>query len=153
MSANYIRETEETNVEGVPVQTVRTTQEVAEGPPLEPQSPQQSYRKKKVLFRAYQVIWYILGVVEVLLAFRVLLLLLGANPRSGFTSFIYALSGPFAIPFAGILRSSVTGGSVMEWSTLIGMIVYALIAYGLVKLFQLVKPTTPEEVEREVENQ
>ena len=63
-------------------------------------SPQKEYQAKKAIFRSYQVIWYLLGVIEVLLGFRVLLKLLGANVQSGFTSFIYSVSSPFALPFA-----------------------------------------------------
>lgn len=119
--------------------------------PLENQTPQQAYTKKKVIFRAYQIIWYILGLVEVLLAFRVVLQLLGANPNSGFTALIYTLSSPFAVPFRGVVRASAMGTSTMEWSTLLAMLVYLIIAFGLVKLFQLVKPTDPIEVERGTE--
>ena len=115
-------------------------------------SPQKTYETKKAIFRSYQIIWYILGVIEVVLAFRVVLKLLGANTYSGFTNFIYAISGPFALPFAGILRTSVSSGSVFEWSTFIAMAVYAIVAYGIVELFQLVKPTNPEEVEQTVDN-
>ena len=118
-------------------------------------SPQKEYQTKKAIFRTYQVIWYILGVIEVVLAFRILLKLLGANMFSGFTNFIYAISGPFAMPFAGILGTSVSTDSVFvfEWSTLIAMAVYAIIAYGIVALFQLIKPTNAEEVEQTVDNQ
>lgn len=121
---------------------VRTTQTV---------SPQ-TYQKKKAIFRAYQVIWYILGVIEVLLAFRVILRALGANPASGFTSFIYGLSYPLASPFFGIFGETVTQGSVIEWSTLVAAVVYLIIAYGLVYLMQLMKPTNPIEVEQTVNN-
>jgi uncharacterized protein YggT (Ycf19 family) len=121
--------------------------------PLENQTPQQAYTKKKVIFRTYQIIWYILGVIEVLLAFRFVLRVLGANQASGFTAFIYALSSPFAYPFRGIVRATQVDSSVWEWSTLIAMIVFAVIAYGLVKLFQLVKPTDPVEVEQTVDRQ
>ncbi len=116
-------------------------------------SPQKTYQTKKAIFRSYQIIWYILGVVEVLLAFRVLLKLLGANAFSGFTSFIYSISGPFALPFAGILGTTVSSALVFEWSTLIAMAVYFIVAYGIVDLFQLVKPTNPEEVDKTVDNQ
>ena len=119
--------------------------------PLENRTPQQAYTTKKAIFRTYQVIWYILGLIEVLLAFRFVLRLLGANPNSGFTSLIYAVSGPFALPFRGVVPASTFGNSALEWSTLIAMIVYLIIAYGLVKLFQLVKPTDPIEVERGTE--
>lgn len=116
-------------------------------------SPQKTYEAKKVIFRSYQIIWYILGVIEVILAFRVVLKLLGASTFSGFTNFIYAISSPFAQPFAGILGVTGLSDMVLEWSTLIAMVVYAIIAYGLVALFQLVKPTNQEEVEQTVDNQ
>lgn len=111
-----------------------------------------AYQAKKVIFRTYQIIWYVLGIIEVVLGFRILLKLLGANPASGFTSFIYAISAPFALPFAGILRVSAGSGMVLEWSTFIAMAVYAIVAYGLVALFQLVKPTNPVEVEETVDS-
>lgn len=132
-------------------QVVRQTKVVT--PPIVTESPQQTYDTKKVIFRSYQVAWYILGVIEVLLAFRILLKLMGANPFSGFVSFIYAVSNPFALPFAGILGISAESGMVLEWSTLIAMAVYAIVTYGIVMLFQLVKPTNPEEVNRSVDNQ
>jgi len=133
------------------VETVRRTNVVT--PAVVTESPQRTYQAKKVIFRSYQVIWYILGVIEVLLAFRVVLKLLGASTLSGFTNFIYAISRPFALPFFGILRTTASSDLVFEWSTLIGMVVYVIIAYGLVELFQLVKPTNPEEVEQTVDNQ
>jgi len=117
------------------------------------QTTQKEYQAKKAIFRTYQAIWYILGIVEVVLAFRVLLKLLGANALSGFTSFIYAISNPFALPFAGILGTTRSSGIVLEWSTLIAMAVYAVAAYGIVAFFQLVKPTNKEEVEQTVDNQ
>ncbi len=135
-----------------------TTQQVVQKtrvitPAIETGSPQKTYEAKKAIFRSYQVIWYIVGVIEVLLAFRLILKLLGANPTSGFTNGIYALSNPFALPFSGILRVSADSGMVFEWSTLIAMAVYVILAYGVVMLLQLVKPTTPQEVEQTVDNQ
>lgn len=115
-------------------------------------SAQNNYDSKKVIFRTYQIIWYVLGVIEVLLGFRILLKLMGANTYSGFVQFIYSVSDPFALPFSGILRTQAASGSVLEWSTFIAMAVYAIIAYGLVALFQLVKPTNPTEVSNTVDN-
>ncbi len=115
--------------------------------------PQGGYKKKKAIFRAYQLIWYLLGVIETLLLFRVILLMLGANTRSGFTDLIYSLTDPLAAPFAGIFGVTRAEGSVFEWSTIVAGIVYFLVAYGLVQLIQLVKPTTPQEVEQTVNNQ
>lgn len=141
---------EVTSVSAPTQQVVRRTRVVTPG--VETSSPQQTYQAKKAIFRSYQVIWYIVGVIEVLLAFRVVLKLLGANTYSGFTNGIYAISSPFALPFAGILGVTVNSDMVLEWSTLIAMAVYVVLAYGIVELLQLVKPTTPQEVEQTVDN-
>lgn len=130
---------------------VRHTKVVTPG--IRTDSPQKTYDTKKAIFRSYQIIWYIVGVIEVLLTFRIVLKLLGANPYSGFVNFIYALSNPFALPFAGILGISAASDVVLEWSTFIAMAVYAIVAYGIVALFQLVKPTNPLEVSQSVDNQ
>ncbi|OGG05845.1 hypothetical protein A2872_03095 [Candidatus Gottesmanbacteria bacterium RIFCSPHIGHO2_01_FULL_42_12] len=108
--------------------------------------------RKKAIFRAYQVIWYGLGVVEVLLFFRFSLKLLAANSGSPFVSWVYSLSAPLVRPFLGIFPVVATGGLVFEQSTLLAMAVYAVIAYGLVYLFQLVKPVDSDEVEQAVDN-
>ncbi len=98
------------------------------------------------LFVARNMVYYILGVLELLLAFRFIFKLLGANPGSGFVSFIYSLSGVFLSPFQGIFRSVVTKGiearAVFEPATLIAMAVYALAAYGIAKLMEI-KKTSP----------
>lgn len=117
------------------------------------QQPQKVYQTKKVIFRTYQIIWYILGVIEVLLLFRLILKMLGANASSGFTNLVYSLSDPLALPFSGVFGITVAEGSVFEWSTIVAGIVYAIVAYGIVELFQIVKPTTPQEVEQTVDNQ
>lgn len=88
--------------------------------------------------RAKNVIYYVLGVLEVLLGLRFLFMLLGANPRSGFTSFLYAITGIFIAPFSGIFNPITTTGlaarSVFDPATLIAMAIYALIGWGIVKL-------------------
>ncbi|HVZ67684.1 MAG TPA: YggT family protein [Patescibacteria group bacterium] len=143
--AEYV--TTETTEVARPTRVVKTTKV---NPEIHTEHPQKVYEKKKAIFRTYQVVWYILCVIEVLLFFRVVLKALGANPFSGFTNLIYTLSNPLALPFQGILPTPVTQGSVFEWSTIIGAIVYFLIAAGLVQLMQIIKPVTPDEVEQSV---
>lgn len=122
--------------------TTRQVESVARG-----EAPQKVYEKKKTIFRFNQVIWYILGVIEALLLFRVILKALGANSTIGFTNFIYALSTPLAAPFNGILGISISGNSIIEWSTIIAAIVYLCVAWGLVYLLDLIYPITPRDVE------
>lgn len=87
-------------------QVVKTTKEVI--PPVQIEHPQKVFQKKKAIFRTHQVIWYLLGIVEVLLAFRMTLKALGANPFSGFTNLIYAFSNPLTLPFSGIFGVTTT---------------------------------------------
>lgn len=136
-------------IEELQQETTQVTSQTTSSPVV-PATSQKSYTKKKAIFRIYQIIWYILGVMETLLIARFVLKVLAANPTSGFVSFIYSLSAPLASPFRGIFPTPQVEGSVFEWFTLIACVVYAIVAYGLVQLFQLVKPTNPVEVEQQV---
>ena len=99
----------------------------------------------KTLYRGKQIVWYILGIVEVLLAFRFILKLLGANPSAGFSQFIYGVTYVFAAPFLAVFHRTEVVGSIFEWSTLLAMIVYWIIALGIIKIFLMSKTvSTPE---------
>lgn len=99
----------------------------------------------KPLYHSIQVTWYILGLIEFLLAARFLLKLLGANPEAGFSTFIYGITYVLASPFLSVFSASRAAGSVFEWTTLLAMLVYWIIAMGIVKLFLMGKTvSTPE---------
>lgn len=105
--------------------------------------------RTKPLFRTIQAIWYVFGFIEVLLAFRFALKLLGANPDAGFTALVYSFSYPFVAPFINVFNVAVTYTSVFEWTTLLAMFVYWLIGLGIVKLLMMSKPmSTPEAAVR-----
>lgn len=129
-----------------PQQIVKKTTRQVE-PQAKGEAPQKVYEKKKTIFRFNQIIWYILGLIEVLLIFRLVLKALGANPFIGFTSLIYSITAPLAAPFSGILGVYTTGNSVIEWSTIIAAIVYLFVAWGIVYLLDLIYPITPNDVE------
>lgn len=81
------------------------------------------------------ILYAVVGFVEVLIGLRFLFRLTGANPASGFVDWIYDWSTPLITPFAGIFgqEATVTGPgvvtqSVFDWTALIALIVYALIA-------------------------
>lgn len=131
-----------------PTQVVRKTIKQVE-PQVTGEAPQKVYEKKKTILRFNQIIWYILGFIEVLLIFRVVLKALGANQSSGFTDLIYSITAPLALPFSGILGISTSRGSILEWSTIIAGIVYLCIAWGLVYLLEIVYPITPKDIETE----
>jgi len=85
------------------------------------------------------VISFLLGVLEVILTLRFLFRLLGASQDNSFTLFLNHLSQVFVAPFNGIFHDQALGTrSVFEFSTLIAMLVFALLAWGLVALSQVV---------------
>lgn len=93
------------------------------------------YEKREYL------IYYFFGTLEILLAFRLVLKLMGASISSAFVRLIYGLTGIFILPFEGIFRRGLSQGiettSILEPSTFVAIIVYALIAWGIVKLVQI----------------
>ena len=104
-------------------------------------------RKEAIITDA---IWLIVSVVLILLALRFALLLLGANQSAGFTQFIYNVTAPFMAPFVAVFGKAQIDRSVFDWSTLLAMIVYALIGWLLVSLVAAVTPRASyESVETE----
>ncbi len=107
----------------------------------------------KPLYRGTQIVWYILGLLEAVLAFRFLLKLFGANPAAGFTGFIYGISQPFAAPFLNVFKITRVEGSIFEWTTVLAMLVYWLIAMGIAKLLVMGKTVSTPEAAVKLENQ
>lgn len=87
------------------------------------------------------LIYFLFGVLEVLLAFRLVLKLTGANSGSSFVGLIYGVTGILIAPFEGIFRRLFAQGvettSVLEPSTFVALIVYAVLAWGIVKLVRI----------------
>ncbi|RJR27914.1 YggT family protein [candidate division WWE3 bacterium] len=87
------------------------------------------------------LIYFFFGLLEVLLVFRLVFKLAGASSTSAFVNFIYGLTGLFILPFEGIFRRGVSQGletsSVLEPATLVALVVYAFISWGIVKLVQI----------------
>jgi hypothetical protein len=90
---------------------------------------------------AEYLIYFIFGFLEILLAFRLVLKLTGASVASTFVRFIYGLTGIFTLPFEGIFRRGYAQGveatAVLEPSTIVAIVVYILLAWGIVKLVRI----------------
>ena len=88
---------------------------------------------------ADRIIWLIAGLIIALLGFRFVLAMLGANPENAFANFIYTLSQPFVAPFFGMFSydSAYTGVGRFELYTLIAMVVYLFIAWGISKIVNI----------------
>ena len=87
-------------------------------------------------------IYLLFGILEGLLGIRFVLGLLGANPAAGFAQFIYRITGPFMAPFTGLFGQPRFEGSIVELNALVAIVVYALIAWVLVKIVGLLMGDT-----------
>lgn len=87
------------------------------------------------------LVYYIFGALDVLLAFRLILKIAGASTASFFVNFIYSLSKIFILPFEGMFRRVTAEGvettSIFEPATIVALIVYAILAFGIVKLIRI----------------
>lgn len=104
------------------VSEVRTTQR-------EPEREQRIFT-----FKATYLIWLFFGVLEALLALRILLKLIGANADSPFAALLYSFTQIFLFPFEGLMGTPTAGGMVLEISTVIAMLVYAVVGWALERL-------------------
>jgi len=94
--------------------------------------------RREGTLRVQNGIYLLFGILEALLAIRFILPLLGANLDAGFAQFIYSITKPFLAPFVGLFGQPRFEGSVFEFNALIAILVYALIAWVLVKIVWLV---------------
>lgn len=113
----------------------------------------QSHGSVRPLYRGTQIVWYVLNVLEVLLAFRFVLKMFGANPAAGFSSLIYSLTYPFAEPFLAVFNVTRVATATIEWTTLLAMAVYWLLAWAIVRLFVMGKPVSEVEAEVKLQQQ
>jgi hypothetical protein len=86
-------------------------------------------------------IYYILGVIEVLLGFRLVFKMLGANAGNGLVNALYTMTKGLTAPFSGIFsifaKRSAAVSVVFEPATILAMIIYAIIAVGIINLIKL----------------
>jgi hypothetical protein len=87
--------------------------------------------------RVTPVIWWIVGFVDILLAIRFVLKLLGGSTVSGFVTFMYDITQPLVAPFHGIFNTAVQGRSVLEPESLVAIAIYSLIGWGIVSLIRM----------------
>lgn len=91
--------------------------------------------------RMEYVIYFIFGALEILLAFRLVLKLMGASLSSTFVRFIYGITSIFILPFNGIFSKGYAQGvettSILEPACIVAIIVYIILAWGIVKLVRI----------------
>ena len=95
--------------------------------------------------RVQGIIWFACSVVSVIILFRFSLQLLGANPNAGFADLVYSISYPLVAPFLVLFGTeAVYGNSILEFSSLVAVCAYLVLAAGLCKLASLtMSPNDP----------
>jgi uncharacterized protein YggT (Ycf19 family) len=88
-------------------------------------------------FRAAAIIWFIAGIIDVFLVGDFIFWLLGAAKTSAFVNFVYQVAGIFSAPFHGIWPVAAGGDSYFDPADLVGIVVYAVICWGLVTLVKI----------------
>jgi len=89
-------------------------------------------------FRATAVVGFIVGIVDIVIAARFLGKLLGASAGSAFVNFIYQASAPLVAPFTGIFGDTGNKTNTFETASLVAIVVYAVIAWGIVVLIRII---------------
>jgi uncharacterized protein YggT (Ycf19 family) len=92
-----------------------------------------------------RVVMFVFGLIELLILIRFVLLLLGANAQAGFAQWIYQTSGIFMAPFTALFGTQKINGATVEWSALVAIVVYALIAYLIVRVIDALTPSYRSE--------
>jgi len=99
-------------------------------------------------FKVTQLIWLFLGILESMIALRVVFKLLGVNAANAFATLLYGVTNIFVAPFESLVGAPSAGGMVLEISSIIAMIVYALLAWGIERIVYVVlyRPRGPVSV-------
>ncbi len=104
-----------------------------------PTTQKEPERERRIFtFKATQLVWLFLGILEALLALRIGLKLIGANPASPIAVFIYGFTNLFLLPFTGLTATPSAGGMVLEISSVIAMVVYALIGWAIERIIWVI---------------
>src|SRR5688572_8071554 len=102
------------------------------------------------------LIYFIFGGIALLIAMRVLLKAIGANPENAFTNFIYQFSRIFVAPFLTMVDPIELGTTaIFEIASVLAIIFYLILAWLLVRLMILLfnRPATGVSASRSVGRQ
>lgn len=82
--------------------------------------------------------WLIVGVISILVAFRFILQMIGANAGSGFVNFIYSLTYWLVAPFQAIVPNATYTGGVIEVASIFSLVVYPILGWIIVRGFRII---------------
>ena len=81
---------------------------------------------------------WLTGIVIALLIIRFAYKVLAASTQASFVTFIYDLTQLFVAPFHGIFNTAANGRNVFEPESVVAIVIYLLIGWGLARLVRIV---------------
>jgi len=95
--------------------------------------------QNSAIARVVNMVYYLFGIVEVVLVIRVLLHLVADNSGNAFANIIDTISYPFVMLFTTLMKNPILGtNSVLEITTIVAMVVWAIIAWLIARFVWLV---------------
>jgi uncharacterized membrane protein len=95
--------------------------------------------QNSAIARIVNIVYFLFGIVEVILGIRILLHLVAANSANAFANIIDTISYPFVVLFNTLVQNPILGeNSVLEITTIIAMVVWAIIAWLIARFIWLV---------------
>jgi hypothetical protein len=95
---------------------------------------EQGRAQRVATFKATQMIWLLLGLLEVSIALRVVFKLIAVNAANSFAKLLYGVTNLFVVPFKSLMGNPTSGDNVLEITSIIAMLVYLLIAWGIERI-------------------
>lgn len=114
-------------------QTFINTTPANNTPEISQNAPQKSNNSEKVI----QLIWFVIGFINVILILRIVFLLFNAQ-ASGFTGFLYNITAPFIVPFIGIFPAPGQGRAYFDTASLVAIIIFSLASWGVATLVRII---------------
>lgn len=91
-------------------------------------------------------IWYIVGIIDLLLVLDLVFKLFGAK-AVGFANFLYSITDFFAAPFRGIFPNPKIEGAHFDTAALVAIVVYILVGWIVARLIDLAtRPTSSQKI-------
>ena len=96
-----------------------------------------SLERRQDVYKVSQLIWLLVGSLEGLIAFRMFLQVIAANPNSWFVWLVYRVTDVFVWPFQNIVANPSFDGHILEITSVIAMFAYLLLGLIVVRLIWL----------------
>lgn len=93
--------------------------------------------------RIVQSVYFAFGALEAGLLLRFVLKAIGANPNNPFAILVYGLTRPFVVLFETLVTNPAANGYAVEVTTLIAMMLYAVLAWGIARFIWLMFAPRP----------